>query len=160
MTIMRTYKTELAPNDRQRALLLQHAGCARFVYNWGLEQKITARRNGEKTPSAIDLHKRLVVLKQTEFAWMYELSSRAPEQALRNLDQAFANFFRRCKQKKHGKKGFPRFKSKKYGVGSFYLRDAVRASKTHVTLSRIGKLSLKEHGYLPTSEVMVSATVS
>jgi putative transposase len=43
---------------------------------------------------------------------------------LRNLDQAFAHFFRRVKERKAGKAiqaGFPRFKSKKCGLGSFRL---------------------------------------
>ena len=161
MTRVRGHKTELDPNDRQRTLFLQHSGCARFAYNWGLEQKIAARRNGEKTPSAMDLNKRLVVLKQTEFPWMYESSKCAPQQALRNLDHAFANFFRKCKQNKRGKKGFPRFKSRRNGVGSFYLQGAIRASETHITLPRIGEVRLKEHGYLPTADVKVlSATVS
>jgi len=161
LIVTRGYKTELRPNNRQRTLFAQHAGCARFAYNWGLEQKITARRNGERAPSAFDLQKQLVVLKQTEFPWMYELSSRVPQQALRNLDRAFTNFFRRCKQKKRGKKGFPRFKSRRNSIGSFKFLGSVYATDTHVQLPRIGQVRLKRHAYLPTEGVKVlSATVS
>ena len=113
MKIIRGFKTELDPNDRQRTALLQHAGTARFAYNWGLERKIEARKNGEKNPSAMELHRELNALKQSEFPWMYESSKCAPQEALRDLDRAFANFFRNCKAKKKGKKGFPRFKSKR-----------------------------------------------
>ena len=161
MKIIRGFMTELDPNDRQWTSLLQHAGTARFAYNWGLERKIEARKNGEKNPSAMDLHRELNTLKQSEFPWMYESSKCAPQEALRNLDRAYTNFFRRCKSKAKGNKGFPRFKSKRNGIGSFRLTGSIYVSETHVKLPMIGAVRLKEHGYLPTSDVRVlSATVS
>lgn len=161
MKIFRGFKTELDPNDRQRTSLLQHAGVARYAYNWGLERKIEARKNGEKAPSAMDLSRELNALKKTEFPWMYESSKCAPQEALKNLDRAFSNFFRNCKNNKKGKKGFPRFKSKRNGVGSFRLYGSIYASETHVKLPVIGTVRLKEHGYLPIADVKVlSATVS
>ncbi|MGD0535997.1 MAG: hypothetical protein ABR999_11255, partial [Methanoregula sp.] len=69
-------------------------------------------QKGEKVPSAIDLHRELNVLKQGELSWMYAVSKCAPQEALRNLDQAYAHFFRRVKEKKAGRKiqaGFPKF---------------------------------------------------
>jgi putative transposase len=45
---------------------LKHAGVARFAFNWGLNQKQLAYKNGEKTPNAIELHRRLNALKATE----------------------------------------------------------------------------------------------
>jgi putative transposase len=36
MEIIRGYKTELDLNNHQRTRCLQHAGCARFAYNWGI----------------------------------------------------------------------------------------------------------------------------
>jgi putative transposase len=161
MKIIRGFKTELDPNNHQRTLLLQHAGVARFVFNWGLERKIEARKNGEKTPGAMELHRELNTLKKTEFPWMYEASKCAGQEALRNLDRAYTNFFRRCKSGTKGKKGFPRFKSKRNGIGSFRLTGSIHASETHVKLPVIGAVRLKEHGYIPTSDVRVlSATVS
>ena len=161
MQIIRGFKTELDPNNHQRTLLLQHAGTARFAYNWGLQRKIEARKNGEKTPGAMELHRELNALKKTEFPCMYESSKAAPQEALRNLDRAYTNFFRRCKSKTKGKKGFPRFKSKRNGIGSFRLTGSIHATDTHVKLPVIGAVRLKEHGYLPASDVRVlSATVS
>lgn len=160
MTITRGFKTELDPNNRQRTLLLQHAGVARFAYNWGLAQKIEAREKGDKNPSAMELHRRLNSLKATEFPWMYLSSKAAPQEALRNLDRAFANFFRNCKSKKKGRKGFPKFKSKRNGIGSFRLTGSIRAEETLVVLPRIGAVRLKERGYLPLDAKILSATVS
>jgi len=65
MKIYRGYKTELDPNDRQRSALSNHAGAARFAYNWGLNQKIKAYEETGKSPSYYDLHKELIRLKKT-----------------------------------------------------------------------------------------------
>lgn len=164
MKILRAYKTELDLNNQQKTACTRHAGAARFAYNWGLEHKKAAFTNGEKTPSAIDLHRELNALKKTELAWMYEVSKCAPQEALRDLDKAFANFFRRVKERRNGKNvkvGFPRFKSRKHGVGSFRLAGVIRVFEKAIQLPRLGLLRLKERGYLPTSSVhILSATVS
>ncbi len=121
MIVQRAYKTELDLNDVQRTACARHAGAARYAYNWGLARKIAAFKAGQKTPTAIDLHRELNALKQTELGWMYEVSKCAPQEALRNLDRAFDHFFRRVREKKTGKPvkaGYPRFKSKKPGAAA------------------------------------------
>ena len=164
MIVLRAFKTELDLNNVQNAACVRHAGAARFAYNWGLERKIAAYANNEKTPSAIDLHRELNILKRTEFTWMYEVSKCAPQEALRDLDKAFAHFFRRVKEKRAGrniKVGFPRFKSRKNGVGSFRLTGVIHIFEKAIQLPRLGGLRLKESGYLPVSGAhILSATVS
>lgn len=165
MKVVRGYKTELDLNDGQRTACAKHAGAARYAYNWGLRRKIDAYEATGKSPTAIGLHRELNALKKTELAWMYEVSKCAPQEALRNLDRAFANFFRRVKQKKQGRLsgpvGFPRFKSRKAGLGSFRLTGSIHVFEDSVQLPRLGRLRLKERGYLPGSGVKVlSATVS
>lgn len=163
MFVPRAFKTELDLNNVQKTACARHAGAARFAYNWGLARKIEAYQNGEKVPTAIDLHRQLNVVKKSELAWMYEVSKCAPQEALRNLDQAYANFFRRVKEKKAGKKiqaGFPKFKSKKNGVGSFRLTGAIHIFDHAIQLPRLGRLRLKERGYLPVEGAhLLSATV-
>jgi putative transposase len=164
MKILRAYKTELDLNNVQQTACARHAGAARYAYNWGLARKKEAFSTGAKTLSAIDLHRELNVLKKTELPWMYEVSKCAPQESLRDLDKAFTNFFRRVQEKKAGKKvavGFPRFKSKKNGLGSFRLTGAIHVFKKSIQLPRLGLLRLKERGYLPTCGMhILSATVS
>lgn len=164
MKILRAFKTELDLNDAQKTACARHAGAARFAYNWGLARKKEALASGKEAPSAIDLHRELNALKKTEFSWMYTVSKCAPQEALRDLDNAFAHFFRRVKERKaeeETKVGFPRFKSKKKGLGSFRLTGAIHVFEKAVRLPRLGLLRLKEGGYLPTSHVhILSATVS
>jgi putative transposase len=162
--ILRAFKTELDLNNKQKTACLQHAGAARFAYNWGLARKKAAFGSGEKTPSAIDLHRELNALKKSQLAWMYDVSKCAPQEALRDLDHAFAHLFRRLKEKRAGKKvnpGFPKFKTKKRGAGSFRLTGAIHVFERSIQLPRLGLLRLKERGYLPTSGVhILNATVS
>src|SRR6266571_578121 len=165
MKITRGYKTELDLNNKQRTACLQHAGTARYAFNWGLARKIEAYKKGEKVPTAIDLHRELNKLKETDFQWMYSVSKCAPQEALRHVDKAYDNFFRKVKLKKQGeykgKLGFPKFKSKKKGIGSFRLTGAIKVFPDAIQLPRLGKLRLKEHDYLPVNGGhILSATIS
>jgi putative transposase len=165
MLIQRAYKTELDLNNAQRTACARHAGAARWAYNWGLARKIEAHGSGMKAPTAIDLHRELNKRKQKDLGWMYEVSKCAPQEALRNLDRAFENFFRRVKSKKTGtgveKAGFPRFKSKKNGLGSFRFTGSIHVFVKAIQLPRLGLLHLKEAGYLPVEGARIlSATLS
>ncbi|RTK96782.1 MAG: transposase [Neisseriaceae bacterium] len=156
MLITKGYKTELKPNGKQRTCLSQHAGAARFAYNWALDRI----QKGISKPNGIQLHKEWNVWKKENIIWWKEVSKCSPQEALRNLDTAFNNFFRKCKQKVKGKKGFPKFKSKKNGLGSFKLTGTIKVSNTHIQLPRLGKIKLKEFGYLPVNAKILSANVS
>jgi len=144
MLTNKAYRYELDPNNIQRSSLAQHAGVARFAYNWGLEQRIARYKNNQgddRFTDAMKQHKLLNSLKKTEFSWMYETSKCAPQEALRDLHQAFKNFYRGLKS---GKKiGFPRFKRR--GVrDSFRLTGVIRFHERAIQLPRIGKVRIKE----------------
>lgn len=162
--ILRGFKTELDPNNVQRTAFMRHAGAARWAFNWGLAKKIEARKAGLKSPSVFDLNRELNALKkipkeQGGVPWMYESSKCAPQEALRNLDCAFKNFFRRCKTGAK-RKGFPRFKSKKRGIGSFAFTGLVHVSGSYIRLPKIGTIRLKERKYLPVGARVKKAVVS
>ena len=71
MTVKRGYRAELDLNNEQITLARKHCGAARFAYNYGLRRKQEAYKAGQKTPSAIDLHRELNALKKTEIPWAY-----------------------------------------------------------------------------------------
>src|SRR5262249_61232834 len=102
-------------------------------------------------------------LKQTRVPWMYEVSKRAPQEALRNLDSAFSHFFRRAVLKKQGKLrgkvGYPQPKTKKRGLGGFRLTGSIAVVPSAIQLPRLGRLRLKERDYLPSNAKILSATV-
>jgi putative transposase len=164
MIVLRAFKTELDLNNFQKTACAMHAGAARYTYNWGLERKKAIWQSNHKTLTAIDLYREMMALKKTELPWMYEVSKCAPQEALRDLDQAFAHFFRRVREKRAGKRikvGFPHFRSKKRGPSSFRLCGTIHIFDKSIQLPRLGRLRLKERGYLPTQGARVlNATVS
>ncbi len=159
MLINRAYRYELDPNNSQRSSLSQHAGVARFTYNWGLEQRIARYKNkqgDERFTDAMKQNKLLNSLKKSQFSWMYETSKCAPQEALRDLHRAFKNFYRGLKS---GKKiGFPRFKRR--GVrDSFRLYGTIRFHERAIQLPRIGKVRIKEKRKCYYSGRILSVTV-
>ena len=73
MLIYKAYRYELDPNNQQRTSLHQHAGIARFTYNWGLAQRIKLfkeNKGNDRFTDAMKQHKQLTSLKKTEFTWM------------------------------------------------------------------------------------------
>lgn len=108
----RAYKYKIKPTMKQQHQLQQAFGCTRFIYNWGLDKKTKAWTNEHKSISYFELAKELTSLKQTEeYKWLKEVSSESLQQSLRNLDNAYTQFFK-------AKKGFPKFKSKKHSKDS------------------------------------------
>ena len=153
-----SYRVEIRPTPRQRQALLQHAGNARWAYNWGLRQHRDAYEQwvSEGKPkkwkgwlNAISLHRDLNALKKTApdeggIPWMYEASKAAPQEALRDLDRAFKNFL-------SGRARYPRFKSRNRGIGGFRLTGTIKVDHRTIQLPNIGKVKFQpgERGYLP-----------
>ncbi len=161
--ILRAYKTEIRPNNLQQTYCRRNFGSARFAFNWAIQKKKEAFEAKEKTPNNIELHRELNKLKGTEeLHWGYAdgISKCSFQEALRDCDKAFANFFRRCKQGVKGKKGFPKFKSKRNDKQSFRLTGTIKVFDSHIQIPKLGKVRLQESNYIPQDAKILSATVS
>ena len=91
---MKSIKVRLEFNNQQTTLARKHAGTARFAYNWGLSKSQELIEKGGKRPSGIDLHKLWVAEVKSEKEWTYEVSKCSPQQAFRNLDEAYKRVFK------------------------------------------------------------------
>jgi putative transposase len=164
LKVVRGYKTELDLNNEQRTACMKHAGASRFAYNWGLARSQEVYKLTGKRPTAIDLHRELNALKPSQFPWMYEVSKCAPQEALRDLEQAYRNFYQKLKLQKSGrwkgKLGFPKFKKRSKAIGSFRLTGSLKVFAKAIQLPRLGLLRLHEKDYLPTDAKVLNATVS
>jgi putative transposase len=159
MKIFKAYKAELDPNNKQRTALLRHAGVAWFAWNWGLARRKSEYELTGKSSSYAEQNRQLNALKKTDFPWLYEVSKCVAERSLEDLDKAYKNFFRRLKA--GVKPGFPKFKSKKNGIGSFCLKGHIHVFAGEIQLPRLGVIRLKENGYIPTDGMKIlSATCS
>lgn len=104
--INRTYRFRLYPNRKQTELLAKHFGCSRFVYNYFLNQRKEQYKLTGKSDNFYAQAKTLTALKkQEETAWLKEVNAQTLQFAIRSLEAAYNNFF-----KKRAK--FPKFKSK------------------------------------------------
>ncbi len=108
---MKSIKTKLKLNNKQKTLFAQHAGYSRWVYNWGLSLWNQAYVDGYKPNVSFGMLRkrklREVFTNHTKplYPWMKNLSSRVYQYAFINLGEAFKRFFQGS-----GKR--PRFKKK------------------------------------------------
>ena len=111
--MLKAYKYRLYPTKTQEVLLAKHFGCARYIYNYGLERKIKSYSETKKSVSRFTIQADLPKLKKAEETkWLSEVNSLSLQAALLNLDMAFTRFFKE-------KRGFPKFKSKRDNHQSF-----------------------------------------
>lgn len=161
--MLRAYKVQLDPNNIQISKMKMNCGASRWAYNYALNIKKEKFDKKERIPNNIELHREINKLKGTEtLPWAYEngISKCSFQEALRDCDKAFSNFFTRCKKKNVKEKGFPKFKTKKNEKQSFRLTGSIHVSEKYIQLPRLGKIKLAERGYLPLDVKILSATVS
>lgn len=135
-----SYKFRLYPNNEQQTLIQKTFGCARFVYNHFLAQRIAEYKATSKAPTRFQQSKSLTSLKD-ELLWLKEVDARALQSALRDLDSAYQNFFRRVKD--GGKPGFPRFKSKKGFHRSYKTFQCIKVLDRAVQLPKLGRVKCR-----------------
>lgn len=153
MTIVRGYRYKLVPEPEQDALLRQFAGVCRLVYNLALEQRATWGRRHKigYVGQAADLTRL-----RAEFDWVRAVYVSCQQQALRDLDRAFQNFFA-------GRAAFPRprkrgvndtFRFPGRGIGTRRLN----AKWSVVRLPKIGWVKFRDTR--PTRGTLKNVTVS
>ncbi|WP_328994275.1 transposase [Kribbella sp. NBC_01245] len=82
----------LAPTPAQETALLGHCSHARYVWNLGLEQRLMWRPGRPPTPGYVAQAAQLTEARAAE-PWLAAGSQTVQQQALRDLDQAWRNFF-------------------------------------------------------------------
>ncbi|GAL59503.1 putative transposase InsO [Pseudescherichia vulneris NBRC 102420] len=127
----RATKVRIYPTDEQAAFLNAQFGAVRFAYNKALYiSRHMYKRHGVSLRPIRDIKPLLAVAKKSRrYSWLKEFDSLALQQAVINLDKAFANFFN-----KKLKARFPVFKSKHGKQSSYHpngkiLTDAIQLPK-------------------------------
>src|SRR6266545_2953114 len=103
-TIQKAYRYRLTPTGEQQQLLALQFGHARFVYNHYRALREQTYQATGKGLSYADCTNDLPRLKRT-YPWLKDADSQVLQQALKNLDRAYENFFA-------GRALYPKFKRK------------------------------------------------
>ncbi len=150
-----SYKFRMYPNAEQENLIRRTFGCCRFVFNYLLAQRVSEYESTGKSPTRFQQDKELTVLKQ-KLEWLQEPDKCALQNAVRKLDTAYKNFFRRVKNGE--KPGFPKSKSRRNHRQSYTTNCNIKVFENTVRLPKLGKvkcrISRKVEGRI------LSATVS
>jgi len=134
MEIVKAYKYKLKTNVIFEEKLNRISGSCRFVYNLFLNQRIQEYKTDFAYANYYDQALQLPSLKE-EFPWLKEVPSQALQQTLKDLEQAYKNFFRRCK--KGEVPGFPKFHKK--GIKeSFRYPQGIKVDGNNVYLPKVG----------------------
>ena len=125
--MIKSIKVRLNPNNKQVTKLFQYAGCARFAYNWAVAREQENHKKKNKFLSDNELRKEFTQLKKLEkYIWLNEVSNNVTKQAIKDACNTYKRFFKgQCK--------YPKFKSKKHSIPSFYQDNIkIRFTNTHV----------------------------
>ena len=140
----KAYKFRIYPNKEQEILIQKTFGSCRFVYNHYLAKRIEMYKTDKSTINYNQCSNDLKNLK-VDYSWLREIDSVAIQSSLKDLDQAYQNFFRRIKQC-DSKAGFPHFKSKKDNKKSYktkFTNNNITILDKQIKLPKLGLVKCK-----------------
>lgn len=134
--MLKAYKYRLYPTEQQKDYFANCFGCARFIYNQMLSDKINHYKETKQM-----LHNTPAQYKK-DFPFLKEVDSLALANAQQNLERAYKNFFRDksvC---------FPKFKSKHKSKASYTTNNQggnIRIEDGKIKLPKTGFVKLNQH---------------
>ncbi|WP_431820972.1 RNA-guided endonuclease InsQ/TnpB family protein [Burkholderia sp. F1] len=106
MQRLQAFKFELMPTGEQRRDMCRFAGSCRFVFNKALALQRTNHEAGGKFIGYVAMGKHLTAWRNgTETPWLKDAPVHPLQQALKNLERAYKNFFA-------GRTAYPRFRKR------------------------------------------------
>ena len=162
--LLKSYKTEIYPTAKQKQIIHRTIGVCRFVYNFYLAHNKEIYEKEERFVSGYDFSKWLnneYLLKNPEFSWIREVSSKSVKQSIMNAQRAFKNFFSH-------KSGFPNWKKKSNSDVKMHFfkndsKTSIACEWHRIKIPTLDWVRLKEKGYIPTNQkthIIKSGTVS
>ena len=163
--MIKTIQVMLIPNNRQKTKLFQYANTARYAYNWALGREKENYKNDGKFLSDGELRKEFTQLKKIdEYSWLNEISNNVTKQAIKDACNAYKRFFK-------GYSKFPKFKSRKFSIPSFYQdNEKIKLTNTHVKVEgfatskkknkqKLNWIKLAEHNRIPTDAKYINPRI-
>lgn len=150
MEILKAFKFRIYPNKTQQAELSRQFGHVRFVYN-----HYRAAREGFYLDTGTGLNYNdcamdLADILKVDYPWLKEADSQTMQQALKDLDRAYKNFF-------EGRADYPNFHSK-HNKQSIRYPQRFKVNDKRVYLPKVGWIKCVFHR--PIEGEMKNCTVS
>ena len=157
--MLRGLKVEILPTSEQALKIRKTIGICRYLYNLYLASNFEVYETLGKgffvTGYTFDKYVNHVVKK--EQTWIDECGAKARKQALMNAERAFKNFM-------EGKASRPKFKKRRQQKVKAYFPKNNKGDWTiwrhKIQVPTIGKVKIKEKGYLPLNAKVRSGTIS
>ena len=105
MLILKAFKFELMPNGAQIRKMKQFCGCSRFVFNRALAYQNEQYEADKSFKFSYNKIANLLPEWKRELTWLKDCHSQVLQQALKDLESSFKNFFAK-------RSDFPKFKRK------------------------------------------------
>jgi putative transposase len=145
-------KVRLYPTDEQVQVLAQHFGCARWWWNYGLNQCIETYKATGFGLSQSGLNSLLPKLKkEKDTEWLRDCYSQVLQAVSLNLSRAYQNFF-------EGRAKYPRFKSKHHRQSIQYPQKVKQVEDCLKFPGKLGVVKAKIHRLL--DGIIKTVTVS
>ena len=149
MELTRAYKFRIYPDTKRQSEIDLQLTLSKEFYNLLLEKSIKSHKDGDKKLSMATLN---IFAKEIEKDKKYlQIYSQTRCEIKYRMLKAYQNFFRRCKEKKNGKKakaGFPRFRSRDRYKSITYPQDngSFRIEKGRLRIARLsGTIKIDQH---------------
>lgn len=141
MLVNKGYKYRIYPTKEQQQMLAAFFGCCRFVYNRCLDLRKSAYEADKRKVSAAECMRYVTKLRSgADTAWLAGCDSMALQEAVKDLDRAYRNFFEK-------RAGYPRFKKKYASEQSYRTRNqnnGIRiADRNHIRIPVAGTFKAK-----------------
>ncbi|WP_077609892.1 RNA-guided endonuclease InsQ/TnpB family protein [Clostridium sp. Marseille-P2415] len=163
--MLKSYRTEIKPTQRQITKINQSIGTCRFLYNSyiaknkELYELYKEGKSDKAFMSANDFDKYMnhEVKTQDEWKWIGNCGAKARKKSICNAEAAFKRFF-------HGKSGFPKFKKKNKQKVKLYFpknnKTDWKIERHRINIPTFKWVKLKEFGYIPGNSKVICGYVS
>ncbi|MEH7593648.1 transposase, partial [Bacillus toyonensis] len=134
-------KVRLIPTPEQEKVLRNHAGAARFAYNYCKRMSDRYYKLFGKSVSQLALQKRFTKIKKRKrYEWLNDINAQVPKQASKDFDKARKNSFKKYKNGFHTS-----YKSKKDSTQGFYANyERLIIGKKIVHIQSIGEVKTSQ----------------
>ncbi|HHK5600001.1 transposase [Bacillus anthracis] len=134
-------KVRLIPTPEQEQVLRNHAGAARFAYNYCKRMSDRYYKLFGKSVSQLALQKRFTkIKKRKKYEWLKDINAQVPKQASKDFDTARKHSFKKYKNGSHTS-----YKSKKDVIQGFYANyERLIIGKKVVHIQSIGEVKTSQ----------------